>query len=166
MTSAAIYARVSSARQKKDETIGSQTAALRVHAADNRLEVPEEWVFEDEGHSGATLVIGHSSFHVIIRDAGFALRDQYGVGRRQIRGPMAAEDEFRLDPPAIHLRGWFLRPPARNSSSACVTTAEIVRPDARAWSRTAAASRTGTLTVNTTVASGACTRPPAAAAST
>ena len=56
MTSAAIYARVSSARQKKDETIGSQTAALREHAAQNRLEVPEQWVFEDEGHSGATLV--------------------------------------------------------------------------------------------------------------
>ncbi len=56
MTSAAIYARVSSARQKKDETIGSQTAALREHAAQARLEVPEEWVFEDEGHSGATLV--------------------------------------------------------------------------------------------------------------
>ena len=32
MTSAAIYARVSSARQKKDQTIGSQTAALREHA--------------------------------------------------------------------------------------------------------------------------------------
>jgi site-specific DNA recombinase len=56
MTSAAIYARVSSARQKKDQTIGSQTAALRQHAEQNRLEVPEEWVFEDEGHSGATLV--------------------------------------------------------------------------------------------------------------
>jgi DNA invertase Pin-like site-specific DNA recombinase len=56
MTSAAIYARVSSARQKKDQTIGSQTQALREHAAQNRLEVPEEWVFEDEGHSGATLV--------------------------------------------------------------------------------------------------------------
>src|SRR5262249_23415424 len=56
MTSAAIYARVSSARQKKDQTIGSQTAALREHAARNRLEVLEEWVFEDEGHSGATLV--------------------------------------------------------------------------------------------------------------
>jgi site-specific DNA recombinase len=56
MTSAAIYARVSSARQKKDETIGSQTAALREHAAQNQLEVPEEWVFQDEGHSGATLV--------------------------------------------------------------------------------------------------------------
>jgi site-specific DNA recombinase len=56
MTSAAIYARVSSARQKKDQTIGSQTAALREHAAQSRLEVPGEWVFEDEGHSGATLV--------------------------------------------------------------------------------------------------------------
>src|SRR5215470_10058765 len=56
MTSAAIYARVSSKRQAKDQTIGSQTAALRAHAAQNRLEVPEGWVFEDEGHSGATLV--------------------------------------------------------------------------------------------------------------
>ncbi|WUS53600.1 recombinase family protein (plasmid) [Streptomyces mirabilis] len=56
MTSAAIYARVSSARQEKDQTIGSQTAALRAHAAGQHLELPEEWVFEDEGHSGATLV--------------------------------------------------------------------------------------------------------------
>jgi site-specific DNA recombinase len=56
MTSAAIYARVSSAGQKKDQTIGSQTAALRAHAEQNRLEVPAGWVFEDEGHSGATLV--------------------------------------------------------------------------------------------------------------
>ena len=56
MTSAAIYARVSSARQKKDQTIASQTAALREHAAQSRLEVPGEWVFEDEGHSGSTLV--------------------------------------------------------------------------------------------------------------
>jgi site-specific DNA recombinase len=56
VTSAAIYARVSSARQKKDQTIGSQTQALRAHAAQNRLEVPPGWVFEDEGHSGATLI--------------------------------------------------------------------------------------------------------------
>ena len=51
-----VYARVSSARQKKDQTIGSQTAALRAHAATSRLEVPDGWVFEDEGHSGTTLV--------------------------------------------------------------------------------------------------------------
>ncbi len=56
MTSAAIYARVSSARQKKDQTIGSQTAALRDHARQLGVDLPEEWVFEDEGHSGATLV--------------------------------------------------------------------------------------------------------------
>ena len=53
--SAALYARVSSARQKKDETIGSQTAALREYVAAAGLAVPEQWVFEDDGHSGATL---------------------------------------------------------------------------------------------------------------
>ena len=56
MTSAAIYARVSSARQKKDQTIGSQTEALRDRAGQLGAELPGEWVFEDEGHSGATLV--------------------------------------------------------------------------------------------------------------
>ena len=56
MTAAAIYARVSSARQAKDQTIGSQLSALREHAATSRLDVPEEWVFADEGQSGATLV--------------------------------------------------------------------------------------------------------------
>ena len=44
------------ARQKKDQTIGSQTAALRDRAGQLGAELPEEWVFEDEGHSGATLV--------------------------------------------------------------------------------------------------------------
>jgi DNA invertase Pin-like site-specific DNA recombinase len=53
--SAALYARVSSARQKKDETIGSQIAALREYAAAAGLAVAEQWVFEDDGHSGATL---------------------------------------------------------------------------------------------------------------
>jgi len=55
VTAAAIYARVSSARQAKDQTIGSQLSALRDHAATSRLEVPEDWVFADDGHSGATL---------------------------------------------------------------------------------------------------------------
>ena len=56
MTSVAIYARVSSARQKHDETIASQTAALRGHAEQQGMCVPADWVFEDDGHSGATLV--------------------------------------------------------------------------------------------------------------
>jgi site-specific DNA recombinase len=56
VTAAAIYARVSSARQARDQTIGSRLSALRDHAATSRLDVPEDWVFADEGHSGATLV--------------------------------------------------------------------------------------------------------------
>lgn len=49
ITSAVIYARVSSARQKKDETIASQTAALRAHAEQQGLEVPDGWVFRRRG---------------------------------------------------------------------------------------------------------------------
>jgi len=56
MSNAAIYARVSSARQKEQETIGSQIAALRAHAEQLGLDVPEQWIFEDDGHSGASLV--------------------------------------------------------------------------------------------------------------
>ena len=52
---AAIYARVSSERQRQDETIQSQTVGLRELAADRGLLVPEDLVFEDEGFSGATL---------------------------------------------------------------------------------------------------------------
>jgi site-specific DNA recombinase len=56
MSNAAIYARVSSARQKEQETIGSQVAALHAHAERLGLDVPQQWVFCDDGHSGATLV--------------------------------------------------------------------------------------------------------------
>ncbi len=56
MMKAAIYARVSSARQKEEQTIASQTAALQEYATAAGFEVPAEWVFEDEGFSGATLV--------------------------------------------------------------------------------------------------------------
>jgi site-specific DNA recombinase len=53
---AAIYARVSSDRQKEQHTIASQTAALREYAQAHGYTVPPEWVFEDEGYSGALLV--------------------------------------------------------------------------------------------------------------
>src|ERR1700676_4971900 len=52
----AIYARVSSDRQKENHTIASQTAALIEYAQTNGYSVPPEWVFQDEGHSGAILV--------------------------------------------------------------------------------------------------------------
>ena len=53
---AAIYARVSSDRQKENHTIASQTAALKEYASKNDYSVPAEWVFEDEGYSGANML--------------------------------------------------------------------------------------------------------------
>src|SRR6266704_714413 len=50
---AAIYARVSSERQEKEHTIGSQLEALRAYAAKNGMSIVEE--FTDEGYSGARL---------------------------------------------------------------------------------------------------------------
>ena len=56
MKTALIYARVSSDKQREEHTIASQTAALRVFAQEQGFSVPDEWVIEDEGYSGATLV--------------------------------------------------------------------------------------------------------------
>ena len=53
---AAIYARVSSDRQKENQTIASQTAVLQEYALAQGYLVPAEWVFEDEGYSGASLI--------------------------------------------------------------------------------------------------------------
>ena len=55
MRMTAIYARVSSEQQREENTIASQTASLIEFAQAHDLEVPKEWVFEDEGYSGATL---------------------------------------------------------------------------------------------------------------
>jgi site-specific DNA recombinase len=55
MKMAAIYARVSSDQQREAHTIASQTASLIEFAQGHDLEVPKEWVFEDDGYSGATL---------------------------------------------------------------------------------------------------------------
>jgi len=56
MKAAAIYARVSSDRQKENHTIASQVAALTDYAEAHEYRVPAEWRFQDEGYSGATLL--------------------------------------------------------------------------------------------------------------
>jgi len=53
---AAIYARVSSDRQREEHTIASQTAALMEYAQAEGYTVSEQWIFQDEGYSGATLI--------------------------------------------------------------------------------------------------------------
>src|SRR5437016_9503436 len=55
MRMAAIYARVSSEKQREEHTIASQTAALIEFAKTHEIQVPPAWVFEDAGYSGATL---------------------------------------------------------------------------------------------------------------
>ena len=56
MKIAAIYARVSSERQKEEQTIASQTAALLEYGEQEGYAIPPEWIFEDEGYSGSILV--------------------------------------------------------------------------------------------------------------
>ena len=56
MSTAAIYARVSSEKQREEQTIASQLAAVHEVAASMELEIPPDWVFADEAYSGSTLV--------------------------------------------------------------------------------------------------------------
>ena len=68
---AALYARVSSDRQKEHHTIGSQVTALIQYADTHDYIVPSDWQFQDDGYSGATL----------IRPALEALRDVAAQGQ-------------------------------------------------------------------------------------
>ena len=52
---AAIYARVSTERQERQQTIGSQVSALRDWAAAAGHALPEAHVFRDDGFSGSRL---------------------------------------------------------------------------------------------------------------
>lgn len=56
MKTAAIYTRVSSEQQKEHKTIGSQVDELLSFAEQQGYVVPDEYVFKDEGYSGAILV--------------------------------------------------------------------------------------------------------------
>jgi site-specific DNA recombinase len=52
MTRLALYARVSSDRQEREETIDSQLAQLRELAVDKKLSVLDRHVYLDDGYSG------------------------------------------------------------------------------------------------------------------
>jgi site-specific DNA recombinase len=67
---AALYARVSSEQQCKDQTIASQIEALKRRIADDGLECDAELCFVDDGYSGSSL----------IRPALDRLRDQAAAG--------------------------------------------------------------------------------------
>ncbi|WP_346283246.1 recombinase family protein [Bradyrhizobium sp. BRP22] len=43
-------------QQKEENTIASQTSALIAFAREQNCDVPTEWVIEDDGYSGASLL--------------------------------------------------------------------------------------------------------------
>lgn len=55
MKIAAIYARVSGARQQQNENIGAQLEALLAYAEAHDYQVSPQHIFQDDGHSGAYL---------------------------------------------------------------------------------------------------------------
>src|SRR6266542_1791244 len=91
---AAIYARVSSERQREGGTIESQVAGLHELAQARGLVVPEQLVFLDEGFSGAML----------LRPALERLRDRAGEGSgspedellRQFQGMIAEYERAQI----------------------------------------------------------------------
>lgn len=70
---AAVYARVSSEQQEKDETIESQMAAVDAYAREHHVKLIDEDVYTDEGYSG----------HVLRRPALDKLLDGVYEGRYQ-----------------------------------------------------------------------------------
>lgn len=56
MKTAAIYTRVSSDQQRENKTIGSQVEELLHFAEEHGYIIPEEYIFKDEGYSGAILI--------------------------------------------------------------------------------------------------------------
>jgi len=56
MPTAAIYARVSSERQKEENTIKSQIECLLTYASSKEYTIPAAWKFVDDGFSGSNLI--------------------------------------------------------------------------------------------------------------
>jgi site-specific DNA recombinase len=52
----AIYARVSSSKQREEKTIDSQISALKKYADEKGVTIAPEYIFKDEGYSGSVLV--------------------------------------------------------------------------------------------------------------
>src|SRR4030095_11268887 len=123
MKMAAIYARVSSDKQKEENTIASQTAALVAFAREHGYDVPGEWIFEDEGFSGASLV----------RPGLERLRDLAAEGQIEAVLVYAPDRLSRKYAPAS-ARAWY------RAASAVMPCIELRRVRVHARSTTTAAS--------------------------
>src|SRR5438034_10742639 len=112
--SAAIYARVSSDRQKENHTIASQTAALIEYAQTHEYSVPPEWIFQDEGYSGAVLVRpGLEALRDLAAEGQIAAALIYSpdrLSRKYAYQVLLSEELSRCGVELIFLERWFVRP--------------------------------------------------------
>src|SRR6266403_574329 len=162
MKTAAIYARVSSDKQKEENTIASQTAALTAFAAEQGYAVPTEWIFEDEGYSGASLIrpglervrdlAAEGELDAVLVYAPDRLSRRYayqillieelaraGVETLFIRSPRATTAEDQL---LLQFQGMIRNTSGRRSSNVRVAASDIA-PD-KGRSACSAARRSGT----------------------
>src|SRR5918992_236645 len=105
---AAIYARVSTDRQRDEGTVESQVSELRELASDRGLLVAEEFVFCDEGFSGAVLArpalerlrdrAAEGAFEVLLCHSAdrLARRYAYQVLLRQFQGMIAEYERAQI----------------------------------------------------------------------
>jgi len=104
---AAIYARVSSEKQEKEHTIGSQLEALRNYAAQHGMNIVEE--FTDEGYSGARLDRpALDRMRDLAERRGFEVLLTYGtdrLARKFVLQALLLEEMERFGVKAIFLEG-------------------------------------------------------------
>ena len=130
MKDAAIYAKVSSEQQKEENTIASQTAALLEFAREQGYGVADEWVIEDEGFSGASLLrpglerlrdlaaegyIQAVLIHSPDRLSRASIPKRRGSSSLRLRGEQSIEDVPRRAFGASGVASGCARPPALSS---------------------------------------------------
>jgi site-specific DNA recombinase len=88
---AAVYARVSTERQGRDQTIESQLDALRGWAADHGHELKREHVYIDEGYSGSRIDRpALDRLRDAAREGELDVVGVYGVAAATVRKPTVA----------------------------------------------------------------------------
>jgi DNA invertase Pin-like site-specific DNA recombinase len=115
MRMTAIYARVSSEQQREENTIARQTASLIEFAQSHDLEVPKEWVFEDEG-------LSRKYAYQILLIEEFA---RHGVETRFVKSPQGDSAEDQL---LVQFQGMIGRERRHKRAQARFTTTIALAP--------------------------------------
>lgn len=115
LTTAALYARVSTEKQEKEEAIESQLDALRRAADERGYDVPPDYIFVDDGYTGARMDRpGLDRLRDLATEGAFDTVLIYCPDR------MAREYAYQVvvvdEPQARRMRGGLSQPPLREDS--------------------------------------------------